>query len=447
MKKRGRVGFAVAVGLAGLSAALSPLVACGDSPAASSAAGDGGSLDGSPAPGDAAFDAGDALDASAGDAFLEAPHAPYPQVTYGGGPVLARPHLVVVTFAGDPMSGVVDDFVTGVTSSDWWSAVTAGACDDGGCVGPARQVDLVTLPLGPPTSSPDGGDAGAYYDQPSVQTILHGALSSGALPVPDEDALYILAFPLGTFLTTLDPYSNVLVGCSSFLSYHHEIYIGDIAFDGGAPGYDRLPLIALPRCSRQAMDITVPLGRALVATTTDPAGTAYVLRDVDGWNAYYGDELPDLCGQAPPITVTDDAGNATVLPRSWSNAASDGGDPCVPSDGQPYFAAIPRMTSTLYLEPTGSMTLPVDAFAQDDGDFQLEVGDLDDILAGVPTLSVQLDRTTVHNGDTVNLSVSFANKPPERGFGVFVVFAERGTTTHAFPVAVRDLGTADPGDL
>ncbi len=194
------------------------------------------------------------------------------------------------------------------------------------------------------------------------------------------------------------------------------------------------------------MDITVPLGRALVATVTDPAGNAYALRDNDGWNTYYGGELPDLCGQAPPLTLTDDAGNATVLPRIWSNAASVGGDPCVPSDGQSYFAAIPRTTSTLYLEPDASQTIPIDAIAQDDGEIQLEVGDLDDILAGLPTLGVRLDRTTVHNGESVNLTVSFVNKPPERGFGVLLVFAERGMSTHAFPVAVRFLGTADPGN-
>ena len=169
-----------------------------------------------------------------------------------------------------------------------------------------------------------------------------------------------------------------------------------------------------------------------------------MLRAEDGWNTYFGDELPDLCGQASPLTVTDDAGKTTALPRIWSNAASQGGDPCVPSDGQTYFAATPRMTSTLYLEPDASQTLPVDAFALDEGELKLEVGDLDDILTGVPTLGVQLDRTTVHDGDTVNLTVRFVNKPPERGFGVFVVFAERGTTTHAFPVAVRYLGTAPP---
>ena len=251
---RHRAAFALGLALAGLAAALGPLVACDEAPAAAppasaDAAGDGES------PRDAtlrdAADAGDAGDAGDGGPMVEAPHAPYPQVTYGGGPVLANAHLVVITFAGDPMSGVVDDFASSVTASAWWRTVTDGACDDAGCVSTARRVDLVTLPLGPPSSSPDGGDAGASYDQPSVQGILHDAIASGAVPRPDEDAVYVLAFPLGVFLTTLDVYGNVLTGCSSFASYHHELYIGDIAFEAGGgagvrPSAAHCPSAVLP---------------------------------------------------------------------------------------------------------------------------------------------------------------------------------------------------------
>jgi len=142
-----------------------------------------------------------------------------PIVDYLGGPIVASPKVVTVTYgadadpAADPKRALAEAFDDAITSTPWWDDVRAGYCDQGmprRCVGRGRSgghVHLTDLPAATYDDSPTGG---------SLRTLMQGYITSGVFPTPDSDTIYVVFFP-GTSMITVDGYA---VSCEQFSAYH-----------------------------------------------------------------------------------------------------------------------------------------------------------------------------------------------------------------------------------
>jgi hypothetical protein len=156
----------------------------------------------------------------------------------------------------------------------------------------------------------------------------------------------------------------------------------------------------------------------LVEAATDPLpGLGWVLPNPEAAAfavAGGGPELGDVCAPLPAITP---AGLSHAIPRTWSNAAAAGfHDPCVPSDGGPYFAAVPEQLDTALIDlgldgtqtvdtqlDTHPVTVTVDLLS--DGETDDWTVEAFEPFAKDHRIELALDRTTGRNGEHVHLTI------------------------------------------
>ena len=111
---------------------------------------------------------GDSAAQDAGDSgFQEAPHAPYPQIPNSGGPTVAAPKLVTITFSGYAYTSTSSSFADWIVTSHWLSVVGS---DYG--IGPGTHVTNVVLP----------GPVAAQMTDLDTQALLEQNLANGTLP-------------------------------------------------------------------------------------------------------------------------------------------------------------------------------------------------------------------------------------------------------------------------
>ena len=94
-----------------------------------------------------------ALVACSGDGgppFVPAPHPALPQVVDRGGPVLAKPRVQPIAYAGDDGLAYVEGFLTDLGKTSYWSDVTS---EYG--VGPLTILPTITIGTPPPATLDD----------------------------------------------------------------------------------------------------------------------------------------------------------------------------------------------------------------------------------------------------------------------------------------------------
>ncbi len=366
----------------------------------------------------------DASDASVVDVGLDvpvdnwvAPEPPYarnPTVDYLGGHLLTSAKIVTVSFAGDDSNLItrLQDFDDTITSTAWWKASTAEYCElpKGPCIGPGSNGGHVVLSETAPANLVDTDDGKGS----TVVSFIQSHVTSGALPAPDDQTIYMLFFPSGTNITFDSDKS-----CNSFGAYH---YSATLTMPGDA-GTQETSYAVEPRCNYGETFLTQAASHELIEAATDAQPgklRGFVMQDIS-WN-YYGDEVGDLCdhpwGGVFDImtTVSYDGGAPYTVQRGWSNvSALAGHDPCViaPSD-HPYFnAAVETGKQSIYLAVGESTTIQVQGFA--DGtmaDWTLSVVDMGSHYgAGSNNLTLSLDKTTMNNLQTADLTITLAKKP------------------------------------
>jgi hypothetical protein len=269
---------------------------------------------------------------------VEATHDAFPQIPYGGGPILAHPALVTVTFPGLALAPEAQAFDAWIVASPWLAIVGR---DYGVGNGPT-PID-VALDAGP---SPWSGSA-------DIASFLGGSFDAGLipLPVPDGGQIYVLYLPGDA------PLSGI---CTSVFGFHdNSIYDGtEYAYavvpdcseaDTGFPELENLELVA---------------SHEIVEASTNPysggdAGTfGWQLTDpANPWWAPGFGEVADVCeGQ---ISQDPDAGWFTQ--RIWSNtqAALGTGSPCLPTPTDPYFNVSPLSPSPQTVAAGSSVTIQI----------------------------------------------------------------------------------------
>ncbi len=145
-----------------------------------------------------------------------------------------------------------------------------------------------------------------------IQKELEFQISSGVLPTPDADTLYMIYLPVGVSVSLPDS-SRSCWGKKAFGGYHEgfKSSAGTSIFYG-----------VIPACSSNFETITAVSSHETIEAITDPFPTlGYNPSYPQAWNSAAGFEAADLCeGIAPPSFVNGTSVHSAVEPW-WDNAA------------------------------------------------------------------------------------------------------------------------------
>jgi hypothetical protein len=279
-----------------------------------------------------------AADAAVPGAF-PAPHAPLPQVPDQGGPILASPHLITITYPGFVADPDVNAFGSFVVTSSWLT--TAGA-EYGVGAGSHTHVVLTD----PAPASLAVADVASYLSQ----KIADGTLPGGVQTQPGND-LYMIFYPPSTSITDM----NTTAQCNSTAGTTYKV--GALDHDGTGAG-QRFAYAIVSTCPDEpTLGIVWTAAEVFMTAATDPyrlSDPAYLLPAANPWFPWEN-QVGYMCNFMPPVIE-----GGYSLPPVWSNArAASGSWPCVPAQAGPYFnvSVSPNVTQTI--AAGSSITIPV----------------------------------------------------------------------------------------
>jgi hypothetical protein len=414
---------------------------------------------GAPAPEGGADVSAGGLDAGAGEAAqADAPsesgdygpypaaHYPMPQMRNLGGPVLATPRIVTVTFAGDAKRDDERAFDDGLPSTSWWAAVTRGWGI--GTPAPGKHAEL-----------PDTVSGKTLDDRKDLQPMIAGWIASGALPAPDAGTVYVLFFPASTTIT--EPFGTSCAQDKGFYGYHDALSLA--LADGGATllpdgGGTNVAYAVIASCG---VPFAPVVSHEIIEALTDPhpSGTRTWSGYADAWWGPGLWEVADVCNLRPPVMW----GN-NQLSRAWVNAAAAASeDGCQPADpGQVYYGtAVPTDVIQGLPDPGGGASYDCDGYlvvprgqtrtvdavffstAPLPNDAQIAVGkpqyspDPTQMPPVAPGVKATVSPATAHNGTHVTLTLQIAADAPAGDWPLAVRSILGPTDFHNWPAILR----------
>jgi hypothetical protein len=362
------------------------------------------------------------------DADHGAPSTTYPAfpvdvatVVDNGGPVLAAPEVVTVTWSTDTEAATWNTLGDAIGPSSYWSAINSEYGVGAATSGTANHVSITTAP--PPSFSDSDLDA------------FVSAHAGKDWPASTVNTIYALYLPEGVGLS---------LGGAADAG-------GQDACSAGVGGYhtetqdvNHFVYGIMPHCSFfQTADIELSASHELNEAATDPhpnTNTAYEGFDqnhlaFEFFNQFQ-DELGDACESFVEATDTTDFTPYTVQ-RQWSNkSATAGSHWCVPALNEPFYnttflASTPLDSISVNLsifmagnvQSKGfkvplhtSRTFAIGYFSDVDtnGPFTLDIQGLDAPIAqdqngnniNNGTATVTIDRTSGVNGDIAYVTVT-----------------------------------------
>ncbi len=346
------------------------------------------------------------------------PSVPKASKDPSGGPVMDAPRLIAITYEGDDLQPMIDDFVAKTVASSYWEDALGEYA-----VGKATALSPIHLDMkSQPPSTCNNGKC-TLTDQ-SIQQWLAGQIkNTQGFPQPDVNTLYAIFPPANT---TVQASSGAL--CQAFQGYHSDFVMG--------PNKDEFVVYSvIGRCPPMSAKITLldnltaAGSHEIVEAATDPLpidNPAWNTVDDDHivWGYFFGQELGDLCGVLPD-TYYRPADLPYLVTKLWSNkAAAAGHDPCQPMGDSPYFNSAPVFPDTInvpspsgfgqiatkgLLIPVGQeKTVEVDLFSDGPTALPWAVNAYDlasHFMGASPELEITLDKATGQNGDKLQMTV------------------------------------------
>lgn len=340
-----------------------------------------------------ARDLADPDDASAASgAFVPTPHPPYPVIPNQGGPIVAHPEIVTITWTGDPIAPELEAFDAWMVTSSFWSSLMAEWGVGSGSHAGAYRV---------PTSAP------ATLAEDDVAQLIEAAILAGKVPSPSPSRIYTVYPPAGTVVM-----NGGVAGCAGFQAYHSSFRTS-----AGSDAGDALAIYAItPRCSQtqgmSAKDFTTwGMSHEVMEASTDPdyRHSTFVI-DAQTSETPETGENADLC-TGHPMRV-----DGFTVTRNWSNvAAAKGENPCVPAPPGPSFGVF---ADASIVQVGAGVPVDVPLHVWSDAPMpplRLSAFPLD------PTMTASLSSGTGQNGDTVTLTLR-AKTTPSNAPGMNLVY-------------------------
>jgi hypothetical protein len=270
------------------------------------------------------------------DAGGDADAFPAPlQIVSAGGPVLTSPKIIPIIFDGDTRQAALEQFMSDLVSSNYWSTVTG---EYG--VGPLTAGTTIVAPASElPTAPIDYVDVDSYITS-HLAAGDGGASSWGSF---DPNAIYTIFYPQSVVLRD----GTLGTSCQDFSGYHSET--------SASPHAVYAVIAACPMFAEFGITdgVTIAASHEWVESATDPhhaTNPAFGFTDPNHaeWMLYTGlAEVGDVC-VLDSTAYTALSGTSHVISRTWSNeAAMSGHNPCVPEDTSTYFIARPVFTDTV----------------------------------------------------------------------------------------------------
>jgi hypothetical protein len=356
------------------------------------------------------------------DADHGAPSATYPafpvdvaSVVDNGGPVLAAPEIITITWSTDTDAPTWNTFGDSVGPSSYWSAINQEYGVGVATSGAANHISMTTA-------------APTTFADTDLDTLV-SAHAGKDWPASTANTIYALYLPPGTGLT-LGGQDACAEGVGG---YHAE-----------TQDSNHYVYAIMPHCSFfQTADIELSASHEFNEAATDPhpdTNTAYEGFDqnhlaFEFFNQFQ-DELGDACESFVEATDALDFTPYTVQ-RQWSNkSAAAGSHWCVPALGEPFYnttflAATPRdnisVDLSIFMAGTiqsqgfkvplhTSRTFAIGYFSDVDtnGPFTLDIQGLDQPITqdengnniNNGTATVTIDRTSGVNGDIAYVTVT-----------------------------------------
>jgi len=266
-----------------------------------------------------------------------------------GGPVLAHPQVVTVTYSNDSNRAFVEDLGAYLVTSPWLSAV---GVEYG--VGLGTHVNL-ELP----------GEAPALISDVEIQGLVESLVESGSAPDSDAglavrqlpaegdsgvvdggadaradvwdgggDAAPAVQMPPIIYMMYFPTTTEVTVDGSSLCTVTGGGYHFQTSLSSRGQAFAYAVVTECP--SSASTQLVQTTSHELIEAATDPSqgDLAYSISDLlDPWS-YFGGEVGDLCSLLAPQWSE---GSFTGIQRVYSNkSAATGGDPCLPSP-EPYY--------------------------------------------------------------------------------------------------------------
>ena len=360
-----------------------------------------------------------------------------PIMQSSGGPVVANPIFVPMTFDVDDLRSPIEDFVASVGCTTYWNSIVP---DYG--IGDAIS--------GPTVHMSD--TAPATIDDTAIGPFINAKIAAQQAPafIPNQ-TVYVIFYPDGTDVTLQGQHS-----CQSFGGYHAEYEMGDGT---------KVPYAVIPRCENFGMlygidAVTAVTSHELLEASTDPlpeTNPAYQLPEPNGlaWvlSTGGGGEIGDMC---------EFNNNAFFMPtdyffyvqHAWtSHAAFLAQDPCQPSMDT-YFGAAPTLPDsipfTLFMgmETTQGITLNIGdqktislqliAGGPWGNTITVEARDAAYYMGGKANLTFSLPTTQGNVGDTLQLTVTRVGTNSEFGLEPFALVATSMGYTFSWWALVGD---------
>jgi hypothetical protein len=319
--------------------------------------------------------------------FAEAPHSG-PVVTPNGGPVLANPLLVTITYSDDTDRAYEEALGAFMVQSSWLSTVGK---EYGVGLGTSTNVEL-------PDMSP------GTIDDTAIQSLIVSLIEAGTAPDPVADggaqsagAAYMFYFPTTTGITVDGSTLCQISGGG----YHDESVV---TANGHSFSYAVVqPCPGLPAPAPQ--NLVWAASHEFIESATDPyplSAPGFVILDPSMTWGLIGGEVGDLCTYVLPQWSE---GPYTYLQRVYSNAAAAaGGDPCIPSPGT-YFGADVEPQSLVALPAGQTTTFQVKGWSTAEvGAWSISAEP--SAVQGTANVDAVLGSNTLDNGQTTTLTVT-----------------------------------------
>jgi hypothetical protein len=299
-----------------------------------------------------------------------------PLIPNQGGPVIASPEVVTVTWQGDSIASDLVAFDAWMVASPFFATMMAewgvGPGTHGGALAIATPAPLV-------------------LDDTAIRALLQDAITQGTVMPANGSRIYTIYPPAGT---TVQNFGQD--GCTAFQAYHSS-------FTANLPaGGTALAVYAVtPRCApTQGMTptdyTTWGASHEVMEASSDPnaLAPAWVITKQTPETPQLG-ENADLC-TGHPMKV-----DGHMVTRNYSNVAALAGErPCVPALPGPMFGAFTSPGSVDVVKG-GSSTVPLYLYASGPlPAFKVVVLPLD------PALHAKLDKSMGSDGDVLSLTIS-----------------------------------------
>ncbi len=346
---------------------------------------------------------------SSGSGFSVAAHSE-PSVPNAGGPIIAQPVLITITYSNDTNRSIEEAFDAFLVTSNWLATV-----------GPEYGIEAGTNVNAELTDA-----APASLDQDGVASDLAALIQAGTVPglagtggVTLQNAIYMIFYP-NPQTTALTVNGEPL--CQFANGYHEEGTLsGGQSFTYGVV-QDCPPSISIT----DAQTIEWATSHEFFESATDPlpmSNPAWVISDTSNpWHAL-GGEVADLCEAVLPQWSE---GGYDYIQRIFSNAAAAaGGDPCAPpvgsyysTDAEPQGSApesVPEVSagSQVVFTLTGWSTAAV-------ANWNVATG----VYAGTFTPTISSSVATLNNGLTGTLTVGVPTNTASGDYAVIEVGSE-----------------------